>query len=672
MSAPSSNLRDLFNAFMQSTVSVMVDMPAPGQPVWTECVPDKDDDRQRMGRPKGAKAKKPALTQAERDDKRVRRIEAKQRRDNIMILDFETEPFDHKLKTLVKPFLCVVHSPKLDELGVPTDPKHPGSIIMWEEDDGKLIQRISDLLASLPEKFTIYAHNGGKFDYMFLISRLIRGRVSFKGRGIMSAEICGHALRDSLLIVPERLANIQKEAFDYNNMQKGKRAAFRDEIIRYCVSDCRSLYGIVTDFIGAFGPKLTIGQAALAELKKHYPIKKLTPFMDEYLRQFYKGGRVECFQGAGRFVGRYKILDINSSYPNVMARYKHPIGDFYDYTIRTGVPGDDTCFIDLECDNREALIGKDKEGRTTANIKHGRFYTTIHEYEVACRYNLISNIKINFCVDCRERTTFADFVFPRYSRRQVIKEELKLLKERNLQNTEAWYILTREGIFIKLILNSAYGKTGQDPRRFMDHYLTDPDQFPAPEWLASLEYLSPDDQEFYGGGPCWKCDDYAIWQKPAPRHSYNNVGIAASVTGAARAVLLEAIQHAKGVIYCDTDSLICEDLPAGGPIDIDEARLGAWHLEDTAVEVIILAKKTYGIWHEEPKQRTLAQLNDGMSPDYTIKCKGASGLTWHNLDPMLNGERTLTTQRAPTLDRYGNQRYIDRYIRATAAPSPGM
>jgi DNA polymerase elongation subunit (family B) len=671
MTAP-PGLRDLFTAFMQSTVSAVVDLPPPGQPVWMECVPDKDDDRQRMGRPRGSKGKKPALTQAERNAKRADRIASKQRRDNILILDFETEPFDHILKTLVKPFLCVVHSPKLLEMNMPTDPKYPDCVVMWDEDDGKLIQRISDLLASLPQKFTVYAHNGGRFDYMFLLSRLIRGRVAFKGRGIMSAEIHGHAIRDSLLIVPERLANIQKEAFDYHNMQRAKRSAFRDEIIRYCVSDCRSLFSIVTDFIGAFGPKLTIGQAALAELKKHYPIKRLTEWMDEYLRRYYFGGRVECIKGAGHFVGKYKIFDINSSYPNVMARFKHPVGDFYDYQIRTGVPGNNTCFIDLECDNRGALIGKDAEGRTTAQIPHGRFYTTIHEYEVACRYNLISNVKINFCVDCKERTTFADFVLPRYERRQIIKAELKTLKERGLDGTEAWYILTREGIFIKLILNSAYGKTGQNPRRFMDHYLTEPSEFPDPEWLASLEYLSPDDQNFYGGGPYFKNDDYAIWQKPAPRHSYNNVGVAASVTGAALAVLLEAMQHAKGAIYCDTDSLICEDLPAGGPIDIDEARLGAWHLEDTASEVIILAKKTYGLWHEAPKRRTLAQLNDGVSPDYTIKCKGASGLTWHNLDPMLNGERTLTTNRAPTLDRYGNQRYIDRYIRATAAPAIGV
>jgi hypothetical protein len=33
---------------------------------------------------------------------------------------------------------------------------------------------------------------------------------------------------------------------------------------------------------------------------------------------------------------------------------------------------------------------------------------------------------------------------------------------------------------------------------------------------------------------------------------------------------------------------------------------------------------------------------------------------------MLNGGSTLTTNHAPTLDRYGGQRYITRTIRATA------
>jgi hypothetical protein len=663
----SGDLADAFAAFKTLEVGPLADG-------WQA---DEFTKRDRMpGRPKGDK---PPLTQAEKNAKRASAIEARQRRANMAILDMETDPFDNIKRDRINPFLCVLYSPRFDELGVATDPGQPGCHIIWEENHDELIARVVEFIEGLPEKFTVYAHNGGKFDYMFLVSRL-RGAVSFKGRGIMSAKVNGHELRDSLLVIPESLANIQKDAFDYHNMQRGKRARFRDEITRYCVSDCRYLYGIVDAFRSEFGPRLTIGQAGLGELRKHYKIKPFREGWDGYIRQYYFGGRVECIEGAGDFRGDYKMYDINSSYPNVMAKFKHPVGDFFDYTLRTGDPSDDTCFVDLDCLNSGpgsnpgrpggALIGRDAEGRTTARLPHGRFMTTIHEFEVARRYGLISNVKINFCVDCRERTTFAKFVLPLYDRRQMIKGELQAMKARGGEGSQAWYDLARDSLFVKLILNSCYGKTGQNPRNFKDHWITDPHQAPPGAWLASIADLASEaDRILYGDGPEFMDERYWIWTKPAPRHTYNNVGVAASVTGAARAVLLEAMQHADGAIYCDTDSLICRSLDhVPGVIDIDATRLGAWNLDDTSSRVLIVGKKTYGLWHDTPKVRTLAQLRYGLAPDFTIKSKGVptGGLAWHDLLAMLNGQSTLTVNRAPTLDRFGRQRYIEREIRATA------
>jgi hypothetical protein len=600
------------------------------------------------------------MTQAERDAKRARSIETKQRHNNICILDLETDPFDSERQTIVKPFLAVFHSDRFDDLGIKTDARHPGSVIIWENNDAKLIEKILGFIAALPEKFTIYAHNGGRFDYMFFVSRL-RGQVNFKGRGIMSASIDGHALRDSYHVIPESLANLQKDAFDYNNMRRSKRAKFRDEIIGYCVHDCEYLYRYVKEFREQFGNKLTVGQAATAELRKHYPIKRLTEKTDAMLRPYYIGGRVECLKGAGNFQGDYKIYDINSSYMNVMAKYKHPIGDFWDYKFRRGEPNDDTCFLDLTCNNRGAFAGKDENGGTTFEIGRGRFKTTIHEYLIAIKYELISNVEIHECVDCSERTTFEKFVIPRYEKRQACKAEMHAMKLRGQEGSAAWHDIKLDDTFNKLIGNSAYGKQGQNPRNFREHWLTSPHEEPPHEWFTSIDALPDADRDLYSL-PTFEDPDYWIWEKPSPRHSYHNVGVAASVTGAARAELLEAMQHARGAIYCDTDSLICKTFDGF----VHPTDLGAWDMEDEATRIIVAGKKLYGVWHKTLKKRGPRQLAWGMDPRYTIKCKGSSGLTWRDLERMLEGYSTHTVNPAPTLDRYGDQRYIGRDIRATA------
>jgi DNA polymerase elongation subunit (family B) len=637
-----------------------------------------DDDRlpmtqaERNAKRRGRKIGRPCIgerpmTQAEKYAKRASSIEAKQRRTNIMVLDSETDPFDNKQpEKHVKPFLIVLHSLRFAELGVQTDEQYPDCVVFWDQKSERLIQKVSDFLGTLPEAFTIYAHNGGRFDFMFLI-RKIRGDIIFKGSAIMSARIGRHSIRDSLYIIPESQRNIDKDNFDYSNMRRANRERARLEIIRYCVSDCRKLLRIVLKFIDNFGLKLTIGQASIGELRHDYPeIERLGEGMDNILRDFYKGGRVSCIAGRGDFHGDFKTFDINSSYPNVMAKFRHPIGNFWDYKIIGGGPiNDETCFIELECDNYGALMGLDDQNRMSANIEHGVFCTTIHEYNMAIKYNLIENIKIIRRLDCSKQTTFEKFVIPRYENRQKIKAELAAMKARGGENSAAWFDLRDDDLFYKLVLNSSYGKTGQDPRRFKCYFITAPNCEPPEAWFASLERIPEHERELYRDDPEFLGRDYWIWHKPAPRLSFNNVGVAASVTGAARAVLLEALQHAENPLYCDTDSIICEHLQG---VDMHPTRLGAWDLEDELTRVAIVGRKTYCVWHREPKKRTAAQLAQGASPDYTIKSKGVSPdqLSCDDIIGMISGGSTLTRNRAPTFDRFGGQRYIERRIRATA------
>lgn len=604
-----------------------------------------DDAPVKQGRPRKAAE---AATPNERQ-KKCRAKKRETRKRNIAILDMETDPFDAQLKSSVMPFLCVLYADEFEP------------VVIWEENIVRFRNRVVEAISRLPGRYTIYAHNGGKFDFMFLVSKL-RGDVKFKGRGIMAAKIGEHELRDSAHIIPERLAAFAKDKFDYTRNLKSQRDKWKKEIIDYCIADCRYTLDIVKSFVENYGFKLTIGQAAMAELRQSYDVKRISASFDKQLRQFYFGGRVECLQGRGHFKSDYKLYDVNSMYPAVMANCAHPIGDFNDYDLRQGEPNDQTVFVDLIATNRGALIARDDGGFTSATIPRGRFKTTIWEYNVARQFDLLSDVEIIASWDCRRRSSFSDFILPLYQNRLATKEAMRALKDKGQQTTAAFLDLKKDDIFFKLLLNNSYGKFAMNPENYREHYLTDPGARPPDEWFKSIEGLDNEDRISYLA-PIFENGEYAIWQKPSPSFRYNNVGTAASITGAARAVLLAAIRQSKGAIYCDTDSLICSELSG---VPMHKSELGAWDLEDEFSEVIINGKKLYGVWHKKPKILTPEQIADGHKSEYTIKSKGTGNLTWQEMLKMMHGENVVKFNRAPTLDKFSRQKYLQRSIRATA------
>lgn len=593
------------------------------------------------------------MTKREHKTKHREKITAMRQRC-IAILDFETDPFDNIGQEAIHPFVAVLYSDQFEP------------VVIWEDDHVVFCERVYSTIEALPDRYTIYAHNGGKFDFLFLLHKL-RGAVKFKGRGIMCARIGYHEIRDSFHIIPEKLAVFQKDQFDYCKLDKRQRGAFRDEIIRYCLHDCVYLFSIVKSFIGRFGLKLSIGQAAMCEIKRHYSVEHFSKVFDGVIREYFFGGRVECIQGAGHFVApsgtAYKLIDVNSLYPHVMSSCRHPIGGFHDYEMRNGPPSNDTIFIRLRAHNRGALIKRGENGETTAGESGGEFLTTIWEYECALRFNLISEIHIVACWDCTKRTDFAQFVLPLYENRLRTKRQLSALKASGLETTPEFFDVKKDDIFYKLLLNNGYGKFAQNPENYKEHYITDPHENPDIGWLKSIYEMDYEESKKYLQ-PTFEGELYWLWSKPSPSFRYNNVGTAASITGAARAVLLEALQYAENPLYCDTDSIICTGWKPG--LHIDKFELGAWDIEDEFSEVIIAGKKLYSVKHAVPKQRTFDELRHGMHPEYTIKSKGTAGLTWREMLDMLDGASVERINFGPTLTKKGTQQYLTRRIRTTA------
>lgn len=655
--------------------------------------------------PKRGPKKHPGITvatAAERRDKARAPVKAA-RLTNIAVLDMETDPFDDEKREAIRPFVCEIYSDKFD------------AIVIWDENFKAFAGKVVAAIEALPDSFTIYAHNGGKFDFMFLV-HLLRGAVKFKGRAIMSAKIGNHELRDSLHILPEKLAAWKKDKFDYEKMRKANRRRHRAEILTYLHADCVYLFDIVKRFVGEFGLKISIGQAAFAELRKHYKVEHLTETMDEALRPYFFGGRVECIAGRGFFDSAthrdgYKLYDVNSMYPWAMAHHPHPISTAYQW--RRGKPGPDTVFIDLTCRNYGALVARgDDEGvqqgvppvlnnvsstnMATPDVSFGRFHTTIFEYDMARKYDLIDKVELHWCIDNPARTNFSKFIVPMYLRRIQTKAIMQSLRARGLENTVEFEETKKEDLLLKYLLNNSFGKFAQNPRNFKEYFYTAAGERPDAEWLEFLNVARDLVSRFEAGNARWQgaardyetaCEvlhrysmpvertpEFAIWAKPSPGRRYNNVGTAASITGAARAALLEAKVNAVDPIYCDTDSLICRTLNG---VELDPQKLGAWDREEEFDHVIIAGKKLYCC--------TVKGRADGHEKRLKVRCKGAdlmvrpkspeagsvewrmaNAATWKNYTDLLDDKTLLMTNKAPTMKKTGEQAYITRRIVATA------
>ena len=471
------------------------------------------------------------------------------------------------------------------------------------------------------------------------------GRISFIGRQLLAAKIGNHKLRDSLKIIPIALAEYQKDHFDYELMAKDKRNKHRLEIQEYLENDCIRLLELVKGFIRRFGPKLTVGQAAFENIKKYYEFEHLGEKTDETLRTYFYGGRVECIRGLGHFTGRYKLYDVNSMYPFVMAYYKHPIGADLVKRVKGGIT-ENTCFVEVKCNNYGAFPAYDDEtGALTFTKPHGVFRVSIYEYEVAEELGLIDHSRILSVIDCERRSTFHDAIMPLYKEREKWKGIIRDLKKRSDHEslTEYWEAKLQD-LLVKFVLNSGYGKFAQNPRKFTECFIRERDyKLPPPTGFEECR------------GPKFYNDLYEIWEKPALRRRYNNVATAASITGAARSILLRAMYNAIDPIYADTDSLICRELHN---TELDPKKLGAWDLEDEFDEVVIAGKKLYAC-------RTWTNTPNGQEPRDKVRSKGLSDMTFEEIASLVGGQTIRKTRKGVTIAKNGNQFYLTREAKAT-------
>lgn len=418
-----------------------------------------------------------------------------------------------------------------------------------------------------------YAHNGGRFDFHYLIEKYgDYGKIMLINGRIAEFKIGNCRMRDSWLILPVSLKMMEKDDIDYWKMEKEHRNKYRDEISRYLRTDCTSLHKYVSKFIDRFGVRLTLAGTAMKHWEKNHAkpngIKRPKTFrgFDEKFRAFYYGGRVSCF-GGGEQKGDFQVYDINSAYPYAML-HEHPYQSGGDHTYKQKTKGVTDIemlkgFFEVDADSYGCLPQRGKSGLNFP-IGRGTYYATGWELQAGLNTGTVKIHKILKGYIFDKTINFKSYVNEFYE------------EKKNAEKGSSEYL------FSKLMMNSLYGKFAQDGSDYKDYRIAPRRSKLEDGWKHEMDvgnmeiHYRPKDQEYV---------------------HFFNVATAASITGFVRALLWETIKSVNAY-YCDTDSIICDKTKA---IKLGK-ELGEWDLEaDNVKKLAIGGKKLYACFDEKNK-----------------------------------------------------------------------
>jgi len=545
---------------------------------------------------------------------------------------------------------------------------------IWGFYDGKTFitfDTTEEFVAHVRHKnIIIYAHNGGKFDFIYLLPFVGETKAQIINGRVVSMKLGEAELIDSYAAVPESLKKIKKLDIEYWKLEKEHRHVYRNEIITYLRGDCVYLHELMVAYRNAAGTKKTIASNALAHAKRIgiNPGTTNNRFDTNY-RPFYFGGRTECFQpGIHKNIS---VFDIKSSYPDAMMKY-HPTGANFTRQSELGDLNADEierAFIILDCESKGAFPLR-TIGAQGLHFPHKRdvFHVTGWEYLTAKKYNLISNEQIIEVRYSKEKITFKEYVEHWY----------KYKNDHPKKTDPINYTIG------KIMMNSLYGKMAQNPARYYDYKICEPETpLPcnSPHEKADTgkcgicgfaimdhgwtRYTKFEGKEFHRRESLWKYK-FRFGVEWEAKPLYKNVATGASITGYARAHLLSAIHEVgpEHVIYCDTDSLVLKP-EANFSVLPQSNNIGDWEHEiENASEGIFCGKKLYGIDLDSKKKCHCVDPSKSCER-HKVVSKGAR-LTYKDLQNMQKGETITYKSDAPSFSLANGTGFIVRNIRQTA------
>ena len=355
----------------------------------------------------------------------------------IATTDCETDPFKY-LRT-PKPFVWGYYD-------------GDSYVYFW---GSNCVEQFIEFLETEPAGTIVYAHNGGKFDFFYLLEYLDKDLMIINGRIARATLFDGRIeIRDSFLILPMALKTHGKIDIDYALMEEEVREIHKNEILRYLQKDCTSLYDWVNEFINNFGLNLTLASAAFKQLKKTgYEVSNTFDEYDSLFRNYYSGGRVQCFE-VGEFKEELEYVDINSAYSFAMY-HNHITGSQYVEHLRLPEKENGSWFAEIDAVSYGALPYPVMESGIKKlyypnDEKVRRYKATGWEINTGLKTNTLKIKKVYRSYRPLLTNHFRDYVDHFFA--------MKLESEKKGDATRRQ--------FAKFMLNACYGKFGQDGRDF--------------------------------------------------------------------------------------------------------------------------------------------------------------------------------------------------------------
>lgn len=535
----------------------------------------------------------------------------------IGVADCETNPFEHG--AVITPFIWGLMLP---------DEYHQFNSTI------EFVEFLKD------KEYIIYAHNGGKFDWHFILEyanqfepiNIINGRIA-------KFKIGACEFRDSFNLFPMPLKAYQKDDFDYNILRPELRdkPKNRKKIERYLYNDCQYLFDMVDKFIEDFGLKLTIAGSAMSQWEKidGKAPKTTTSYFAE-MSEFYFGGRVQAFK-TGNYYKKFKFIDINSAYPYAML-FNHPYGgDFilkkFDGKIKEQnfyeVKARGIGILPIRA-KRELKI--EQNGEIVTISKGALYFPNDGEYYYFNANGWEFKLYSEFSSDFSVLAEYSALGFRNFS--EYINKWYELKENSDKKSLDY--------IFAKLMMNSLYGKFGANPDKYTEYELIPTNCVEQHEENTEFEF-------------CSTLANHALMEKPLTpaRMRYYDVATASSITGFVRAYLYRAInaieKQGGEVYYCDTDSILFTgDVPDG--IDFN-TELGGWDVEAEPTEAHIAGKKLYAMYPDDKGK-------------WKTATKGVR-LTHKDIKRIAEGETIEWKSEAPTFSLKRGVFYQERKIKKT-------
>ena len=521
-------------------------------------------------------------------------------------------------------------------------------------DDGTFIETwgddcIDDIMAriaELPDQYLIFVHNGARFDFQFLWDHveepvtIIGGKLIEFSQGV-TWRGAQHIWRDSFAVLPVALSELgHKREISYAKFERWRREKHKAEIVEYLRADVRELLTACQKFRARFEPDsgrlhlpITLGQLSFRELEKHHRITRATPASDEFMRPWYFGGRNQCY-ASGIIEGPWRVYDVNSHYGAAMRNYDHPLTDEWEELDKPPRGKRGVWFARVRARNRAAIPWRDPDhpDRIEFGMAEADFWACSHELLPAIDAGLVDVLRWYEIWRPINTGRFDRFV----DHWMAEKVAAELAGDRPGRT------------FAKLVINAASGKLGQDPRKYRQWSLMwDPHDDKA------MEAAGYTPESIIRADPSnW----LELWSRQLPPFAaaFVNVGTAASITAASRAIMLDGLRAAERVIYCDTDSVVCSAFH--GPQHATE--LGAWKHEATAQFAALAGRKTYCLFDRDSRGRIKpvkwASKGESLTPAEIIK--------------LAKGGVIEKVNAAPVFSLHGKNAFEAKSYRNTVAP----